>query len=145
MTIGEIARILDTTTATIRNRIKKFGPYLSPSARKRTGKRFTRQDLETLRTIQGYIEGGLSLDEIPEHLTLTPEIVHGQDEIPTFEDWQPTNESAISLPQVMDFVQQALDNQADQHQREIDALNRLIEKLETDLETARKPFWQFWK
>jgi DNA-binding transcriptional MerR regulator len=136
--------ILDVSTATIRNRLKQFGSYLSAAARKKTGKRFTASDLATLRTIQGYIDDGLTIDEIPDLLTFTPEIVNGQDDTFTFEQQQPTNETAITAPQAQDFIQQALDNAAAQHQREIIAKDETIQILRDELNLARRRWWKFW-
>jgi len=142
MKIGETARIIDVSTATIRNYVKAFEPYFSETAKRKHGKNFTNQDIQTLRTIRQHLDNGLTYEETAEYLTFTPEIIHGQEDPTFFESAAVANENAITLPQVADFVQQAIDNAAAQHQREIDALNRLIEKLETDLENARKPWWK---
>lgn len=77
--IGEVAKFLDVTPATIRNWVKLYGDeYLSPRATNVTGKRFTPADVATLGEIHRLLREGLRYDEIPGKLQAIPVIIDDQ-------------------------------------------------------------------
>ena len=153
MRIGEVAKQLDVTTATVRNWIKLFGDeYLSDQANKKNGKRFTPSDVATLGEIQRLLHDGLRYEDIPHQLQPIPEIMtndtfEGANQQP-FDVPDPTvaRENAI---QPLEFFTDFIDKMTDQHQREIQAKDALIDELKDDktrlqneVDRLRLPWWE---
>ena len=159
MRIGEVAKQLDVTTATVRNWIKLFGDeYLSDQANKKNGKRFTPSDVATLREIQRLLHDGLRYEDIPHQLQPIPEIMtndtfEGAAQQP-FDIPDPTvdRENAI---QPLEFFENFINQMTTQHEREIVAKDEMINELKGDktrlqaendeLRRAQRPFWEKWR
>jgi len=143
MRTGQAAKTIGATPNTVRNYLKRYPELFSTSAISQTDKNFTPRDLSTLREIKRLLDSGLRHADIDADMISIPEVLAPEDmeyDNQPFDTVAPT--SAITLPQVTDFVQQALDNAALQHQREIDAKDETIALLRDELERARLPWWK---
>lgn len=142
--IGETARMLDVTSATVRNWLKEFGKYLSPTANNHRRKRFTPSDIATLKKIKALLDEGLTYAEVPDNLDVAEYADVLEPE--AFKDWTPQAEqpqvNAIATIEVFEFITQSLNAQAEQHQREIAAKDETIKLLREELERARLPWWK---
>ena len=144
--VGETAKTLNTTTTTVRNWVNAFGEFLSPSAQLQRRKRFTPQDITILKEIQSLSNDGFTYAEIPDRLNDVPlQEVLDFEEIPPEEipDQQPPpQDNALAIPEVFEFITQALDNAAAQHEREILAKDETIQLLRDELNRQRQPWWK---
>ena len=145
--IGETAREIEVTSATIRNWVKEFGEFLSPSATSQRRKRFTPSDIDTLKNIKKLRNDGFTYSEIHDEIfTVTTGEVLGVEEMITEEthkeQLQQPQDNAIAIPEVFEFINQALNNQTLQHEREIKAKDETIQLLREELKRARLPWWK---
>ena len=132
-TPGEVSQTLGVTTATLRNYVKKFGQFLSPDATRETSKRFSPDDIETLKTARSFLHAGMTYKWVQEHLenqAVTGEVLEDfQPETdpqpePSSEDFQPNDISAIQTREFYErFFKPALD-----------AKDETISELKTDKE-----------
>ena len=139
-TAGEISKTLGITTATLRNYVKHFGQHLSPDAARKTRKRFTADDLQTLKVAKTLLDDGLTYDQVSEQL----EILRAQCEV--IDDFQPENqpedipqeEETPSAIQSIEFFSQIIDQLTEEHKTALQAKDSHIESLEKNQDRLQK-------
>jgi DNA-binding transcriptional MerR regulator len=156
-TSGEVAALLDVSTATIRNYVDRFGEYLSDPAKRSRGKRFSEDDIKILQKIAHLLRQGLRYAEVKEVFESEPiegEILEADDFEPIPEpepepepEPQQSDQRGDIAP--LEFFDSLVDQLTDQHKREIEAKDDLIRELRSDkqrlqeqLDQLKKPWWQ---
>ena len=127
---GEIAKTLDVSTVTIRNYVREFSQFLSPSATAKTNRKFTPEDVRTLTLATSLLRDGSTYDEVRQQLTerlpLEGDVFEGKEPEETYQE-----PSAI---QPLEFFQAFVDQLSAEHQATITAKDETIETLKEDKE-----------
>ena len=81
---GKLADELGVTGATLRNYVSHFGPFLSDQAKRKTRKRFSPEDVNTLKYAKSLLDDGLTYDQAADELETSQPLVGEviDDEIP---------------------------------------------------------------
>lgn len=148
-TIGETARFFNVTTVTIRNWVSLLGEtYLSPSATRKTGKRFSNSDVTTLKKLRTLLEEGSTYDQVLDLLPTTPEIVEETTEEPALQSAEQPG-SAIQTLDILEKFQALMKLQQQQNQETINAMGSHIEtlkeenlRLQTEIERLKTPWFK---
>lgn len=149
MTIGEVAKLLDITPTSTRNYVHALGSnFLSPGALKPNGKRFTPEDVSTLRKFRLLLTEGYSYHDAIERLPVTPEIVAEPDRTePETEEKQ--NSSAIQTIEMFERFQELMKLQQEQFQETVHAKDETIsilqeenERLRLENDRLKLPWWK---
>lgn len=148
MTIGQTASQLQVTNATIRNWVNIYGPsHLSADAQRKTGKRFTPEDVSVLRKVQQLLAGGLTYDQVLENMPKTPEVLPERPE--TGEKQPPEDEipatGQLQTIDLMERVYSMLEQQQQQFQVTLDAKDELISELKQDKQRLQDEITQLKK
>lgn len=133
LTIGAAAQVLGVTTATVRNWVKFYGSHLSPDATRRTGKRFTPEDIDTLRRVQQLLASGSTFEQVVEMLPAEGEIYTEPLPEDTETPFQPEPAQLAIVP-IIERFQQLLETQAENHRATVQAKDELIQELRRDKE-----------
>ena len=142
MRIGDTAKMLGVTTATIRNWLSIGDEYFSESASRTTGKRFTPSDIQQLQTIKSLLADGLTYEDIPTRLSPAPQVVEILDD---HQEPPTTNQDATSALQtleLMQYINDMLDQQRETYNQTINAKDETIQVLKDEIERLRRPWWK---
>jgi len=138
---GKVSETLNVTDTTLRNYVKHFKKFLSPDATKRTGKRFSPEDVETLKTAKGLLDEGWTYEQVQERLESQPvtgEVIdESQPETepqPDTSQEEPTPDEIPSAIQSIEFFSQVIEQLTDEHKTALTAKDNHIEELKTDKE-----------
>jgi len=156
-TPGEVSKTLDVTGATLRNYVKNFALFLSPDATRKTRKRFSPEDVDTLLTAKSLLNTGLTYGQVSERLETQPLEGEVIDETSpagsgsTFEDIPPAEEQTTAI-ELLDWFENVLERQKEQHQTALDIQTQHIESLKSDKERIQRqlnferlPWWRKWR
>jgi len=163
-TPGEVSQTLDVTGTTLRNYVKQFSPFLSPDATRKTRKRFSPEDIQTLQTAKSFLDAGLTYEQVQERLenqAVTGEVLENfQPETepqpePSPEDFQPEDITAIQTREFYErFFKPALDAKDETINELKSDKERLIqekeqerlekEKAQRQLNYERQPWFRKW-
>lgn len=165
---GNVAKLLDVSTATVRRWSSQFDEFMSPSAKadpegkkKRT---YTSADVDTLRRIRDLSQEGLPLDQIGSQLvhvvtSESPEDAEAARRAAELQDTSTALSTVVSFARELQShedrlstVQRDLDQVKAEGARleDLATLNKRIEALTSQLEEVRKkqsewdqlPFWK---
>ena len=141
--ISEVASLLKVTPATIRNYVNTFADFLSIESTQKTGKRFNHRDVTVLTEVIRLLRAGHTYDQVPDLLPAQVEVVDDQ----RFQEPPATPQepiSAIQTLELMEYIDHMLEQQRETYNQTIAAKDQLIERLESELERARRPWWRRW-
>ena len=149
-TPGEVSKPLLRRTPGLGSTTTKFGQFLSPGATTKTRKRFSPEDIRTLKTAKSLLDAGLTYSQVQERLenqTLTGEVLEDfqpgtepQPE-PSPEDFQPGDISAI---QTREFYERFFKPALDAKDETITELKTDKERLQRQLNYERLPWFKKW-
>jgi len=151
--IGEVAERLEVSSQTIRNWLNLGEELYSEAAQRQYGKRFSPSDIEQLERVQSFLYEGYRLDQIKNMLPAAPQVVEIFEDQPPPSQQDSSQSRELQTPAIMEQFLQLINQQAEEHQRELERLerstNRTIEVLESEnqrlreeLERARLPWWR---
>ena len=154
-TSGDVASLLDVSTATIRNYVERFGKYLSDSAKRKRSKRFSDKDIEVLKRVAYLLRKGLTYADVLDVFESEPvegEILDYDIPEPEPQPTKPEPEPEVKDNQEiapLEFFDSLVEQLTDQHKREIEAKDDLIQELRSDkrrlqeqLDQTKKPWWK---
>jgi len=131
--ITDLAKDLGVTLQTVRNYTKYFSDYLSSSAVKAAGKRYTVKDVEILTRVNQLRNDGFGYADIMEKLPPIVEILEdGPQEQGT--QGQRDNPNAIQLNDILPILEQ----QANSYQETIKAKDETIRKQDETIDELKK-------
>ena len=143
--ITEVAKQLGVTPNTIRTYLKHFSIFLSPSALRKTQKRFTQRDIHILGLVYNHLREGLTYDQVPPLLPSPAEVV----DIPEEPQEPPGQTTALQPTEYLDQLMAILEQQRETYQETIGAKDETIqvlrsenERLRDELERSRLPWWK---
>jgi len=144
--IGDVSKSLGVSSQTIRNYLKLGDQYFSETASRQTGKRFTAEDVVTLRAIKSHLDNGLMYEDIPERLTPAVRVIDdgqsepGYQQEPSKDTPEPTTDLAPRYEQTIAAQQQTIILQNDY----IEHLKSENERLHNELDNVRLPWFRRW-
>jgi DNA-binding transcriptional MerR regulator len=133
-TAGELSQTLGVTTATLRNYVSKFGQFLSPDATRKTRKRFSPEDVQTLLIAKSLLDDGLTYDQVSDQLQAQPLTGEVIDDLPPEtqpEDIPPADEIPSAI-QSIEFFSQVIENLSAEHKNALTAKDEMIGELRQD-------------
>jgi len=154
----EVSEQLGVSSQTVRNYLKLGPEYFSERATHPSRKRFTAEDVVTLRVIRDHLANGLTYDDIPDRLTpAAPRVIdHGQTigredhepdpepDQPTKRDQQQTTDLAIQYEPIIAAQQQTIMSKnefIEELKTDKDRLQREVDQLKEDLDRSKRPWW----
>ena len=145
---GEIAKTLNVTTATLRNYAKKFAPFLSKDATGETNRRYTPEDVETLKLASSLLRDGLTYEQVRSQLQerpVTGEVIEDETTGPEPpEDTPPEDtepEPAVSM-QTLEFFEKFVQPALSAKDETIEILQRDKERLLRENAWLRLPWYR---
>jgi len=156
-TITQTAELFGVTRATIRNRVKRFGEFLSITATRKNGKRFNHDDIRVLHLIHDMKNTGMRepeiLLELPEAIERDKRLADVEildNDIPQDTPQEPQEQpQSIQTVDLMQDVMRLLEQQENTFQQVISSKDEMIqelkadkEKLQNQLDDARRPWWR---
>ena len=124
---GDASAALDIPSSSLRRYVSLFGDYLSESARRRRGRRFTDQDLGVLTRIRDLATEGVKLADIPAQLGDVKEIS--------------PPETALDLPGFQNRLAEMFEMFQDT-QKDVNELRSTVDRLSAELDAERnKSLW----
>jgi DNA-binding transcriptional MerR regulator len=141
---GKVAEILAVSGMTLRNYVKEFSEFLSPQAVKKTGRRFTDQDIRTLQIAASILRDGFTYDQAREQLAEQPLEGEVIDDFPPEtqpEDIPPFEEIPNAL-QTLEFYEKFIQPALDAKDQTIDELKKDKERMQKELAWLRLPWYR---
>ena len=135
---GKVAAMLNVSGMTLRNYSREFDPYLSDHAKKKTGRKFTEQDIKVLLRASNLLRDGYTYEQTRELLADAPlegEVFEG--EIPPFEEPQPEQ-----IPPAANNQTSAIEVYEQFFKPALDAKDDHIADLQKEIKWLRTPWWQ---
>jgi len=115
LTPGQVSKLLDIPSSTLRRYVSHFGDYLSPDARLQRSRRFTDHDAAIIARIRDLTQQGIRLEDIPQQLGEVVGSERQEEEI-----------TALALPGLV----KQLDNIAQLFKDQQQDINQLRDELE---------------
>jgi len=135
MKIGAAAKKLGVSTVTIRNYIKYVGPeYFTETATRQKSKNFLQWDLDQLAEIQRLISDGVPLDDLKHRLEPIPDFVEMVEPEPV----EPSQDSALLTPNLIDQIHQVYQITLDAKDQQISELKADKLRLQADLDRKNR-------
>ena len=140
---GEIAKTLGVSTVTVRNYVREFQQFLSAGATGDTNRRFTPEDVRTLKVASTLLRDGFTYEQVrsqlEEHLPMEGDILDTEE--PHQEEPHQETPSAI---QPLEFFTRFVDALRQEHQAHVDTLKAENARLQAEVDWLRQPFFVRW-
>jgi DNA-binding transcriptional MerR regulator len=141
-TPGELSQTLGVTTATLRNYVSHFGEFLSPEATRKTRKRFTPEDAQTLQAAKSLLDDGLTYDQAAAQLQTQPLTGEVIEDFQTGPEPEPANDLPPSAMQTREFYEQFFKPALDAKDETISELKQDKDRLQHEIAWLRLPWWK---
>ena len=166
---GQVAEKLKVSGMTLRNYVKAFEPFLSDYATRPTGRRFTAEDVQTLKHASSLLREGLTYNDVRNQLDqekttgviLEDEYTEPEPEPEpeTEPETPPTEDNQRSSSiQTIDFFTNVVEHLKEEHATTTKAQDEFIQELKTDkaelkadneykdqlINYERQPFFRKW-
>ena len=140
---GQVAEKLKVSGMTLRNYVKAFEPFLSDYATRPTGRRFTAEDVQTLKHASSLLREGLTYNDVRNQLDqekttgviLEDEYTEPEPEPEpeTEPETPPTEDNQRSSSiQTIDLFTNVVEHLKEEHETTTKAKDELIHELKTD-------------
>ncbi len=127
-----VAQELQVSIQTVKNWVKAFPAHFSDTAQRKTNKRYTPADMETLERINQFRQvDGLSIEEIKEILPVIPQ------------DFEPEQTGEVQTQEVSQLMANMWATFEHQHNESMQAKNETIEVLREENKRLKK--WRIGK
>jgi len=156
---GQMKEILQVSGMTVRNYVKAFEPYLSETATKKSGRRFTPKDVETLKHANALLREGATYEEIQHHFdqeiaaAIVGEIIQETDQPePEPQTEEPPEEGsetdettrAIATIEFLNAYMEQAQETISAKDATIEILQKDKDRLQKQLDYERQPLFKKW-